>query len=296
MLENLKYQILKEGQSLAFLSYSKLFKNEALDVQELAKTASAMANAIGGKIYIGLELKNGQVKGYEATPVGFPTPETLEAILKSQLSPRLESISISQENSVLIVEVSESNSKPHMFSNYRYYQRVKSKNLVLEEFQIRQLYKSQHTSDVQIVGFTNLQGIPNMSGGLFSSMKFYPRIHISNTGQKIERVFKLEIKIPSALIDESFEFLHKYLKGYEGSCNLYSIPSSEPLFQGENRIMIELALKLEDDNYEVFEKESLVFRLFSSEKVHTREMLCSEWLHYKGKCPEKINFVKKLNS
>jgi hypothetical protein len=180
-----------------------------------------------------------------------------------------------------------------MFENYKYYKRVLSKNVLMEEFEIRQLYQISKKSDLQIISISNLQGIPHMSGGLYSSMKFYPRVHIQNLGQRLEDIYKLELALPSALVDESFSVLHKYLKGYEKDKNIYSIPSTEPLFQNEIKTMIELVLKVDTHNFDTFLKSEINLKLYSSEQVHEQNYWCREWFHYQGSLPQIESFTKK---
>jgi hypothetical protein len=196
--------------------------------------------------------------------------------------------------SALHFTVPDSHRKPHIFSNYKYYKRILSKNQLMEEFEIRSLYQQVAKSSLRILNLSKLQGIPLMNSGKFEEMKFYPRIHIQNIGQRIEKYYKLEIAIPSALIDESFTVLHKYLKGYNLDQNIYSIPSTEPLFQMESKTVIELVIKLNAHNYSSFKESSIDLKLYSTEGVHEQTYKLSDWLHYKGQQPQIESFVKKI--
>lgn len=285
---------LRNGQKRAFFSYADLYKKSELSLTNLATTISAMANTIGGEILVGIEIKNGKLISWEDKPAQFPSVDTFLELLEDYFLPQISNLKISCEDSALFIEVPGSRQKPHMFLNYKFYKRLLSKNQVMEEFELRQLYQSTLKPDLQIVSLSNLQGIPLMSGGLFETMKFYPRIQIQNVGQKLEKHYKLEISLPSFLVDETFTVLHKYLKGYGKETNIYSIPSTEPLFQNESKTLLELVLILNGENYAKFLDSEIELKLYSTEKVHELTYPCVDWLHYKGNLPKIESFTKKL--
>ena len=293
-IEQLKYSKLKNEQKKAFFSYRSLYKKGLLNLDLLSKTIVSMANAIGGDVFIGIDIEKTKFKGFEIEPNNFPSIEILGNLIQEQISPELDNLIIEDLESVIYIKVPHSPQKPHMLPNYKYYKRVLSKNQLLEEFEIRQLYRFVLKSDLQIISLSNLQGIPLMSNGLIETMKFYPRVHIQNLGQKIERNYKLKIAIPSFLVDESFTVLHKYLLGYEKDRNIYSIPATEPLFQDESKIMLELVLKLNSDNYSKFLESEIEIELYSTEKVHQQVYACKEWMHYKGELPSIEKFTKRI--
>ena len=285
---------LKNGQKKAFFSFDKLIKDSELSLDHLCKTICSMSNAIGGEIFIGLKIEKSKFVAWEEKAEMFPSEEVFLSLIQEQIQPHIKNLKIEEFGDGFKISVPNSLQKPHISPNYKYYKRVLSKNQVMEEFEIRQLYQSSLKSDLQIISITNLQGIPLLSNGLFETMKFYPRIHIQNLGQRIEEQYKLEIAIPSFLVDETFTVLHKYLKGYEKDKNLYSIPATETLFQNESKTILELVLKINSQNYSRFLDSEIELKLFSSEKVHEQIYRCSEWFHYKGNLPQIENFTKRL--
>ena len=293
-IECLKFSKLKNDQRKAFFSYQSLFKEEELKLDLLAKVIASMANAVGGEVFIGIDIYKAKFNGFGNKPNNFPSNKILTELIQTQISPQLNQIIIEDLESALYVKVLESNTKPHMLPNYKYYKRILSKNQLLEEFEIRQLYRASLKSDLQIISLSNLQGIPSMSGGLYQAMKFYPRVHIQNVGQRLEKDYKLKIAIPSFLVDPSFTLLHKYLLGYEKDTNIYSIPSTEPLYQDESKIMLELVLKLDADNYSKFLDAKIKIMLYSSEKLEEQTYMCKEWLHYKGDLPSIEKFTQRI--
>lgn len=293
--EQFKFESLKNDQKRAFFSFEKLLKKSILQTENLSKTAAAMANALGGEIYIGLKIEKGKFTGFEQKNDLFPNPELLIKLINQTIEPPIVNLKIEAIGEGFLISIPNSNQKPHRSENYKYYKRILSKNTVMEEFEVRQLYQSAAKSSLKITGLTNLQGIPLMSGGMFEELKFYPRIHIQNLGQKMERFYKLEMAIPSDLVDENFTVLHQYLKGYEQNKNVYSIPSNEVLFQMESKIILELVLKINARNLSHFLNSSIDLKLYSTEQVHEQEYICSEWFHYKGKSLVAEQFVKKLD-
>ena len=293
-IKTLEYSALKNNQKKAFFSYQKIYKNKQLSLDGLCKTIAAMANAIGGEIFIGLEIEKSKFISWEEKPDGFPTKSIFINLIQEQIQPSIPSIKIEEWESGFYISVPNSPQKPHISANYKYYKRVLSKNQVLEEFEIRQLYQNTAKSNLKIVNISRLQGIPLMNSGQFEEMKFYPQIHIQNIGQRIEQHYKLEISLPSTLVDENFTVLHKYLKGYDLNQNIYSIPATEPLFQMESKTLIELVLKVNASNYSTFLNSSIFLKLYFTEGIHEQDYRLTDWFHYKGKLPQLESFVKKL--
>jgi len=287
-------RILKLSQRVDWRSYNDIFRSRQLNIDDLAKRVAAMANTVGGIIYIGIQVKKTQVVTFEPIPEACPTPQELAHQINQLIEPPISNLNLYFIDSTLVVEVPQSPIRPHQSDNYRYYKRVGTKIMGMEEFEIRNLYFESQQSKLQIVGITNLQGIPMMSGGFFEQLKFYPRIHIQNMGGQLERFYKVEIGIPSALVDETFTVLHKYLKGYEKDKNIYAIKGEDPLFQGEYKTLIELVIKLDNSNYQVFIESEIEINLYSSRQVHRQTYACSEWFHYQGQIPLQSAFVKKL--
>ena len=288
---------IKNNYKTAVFSIQKFTQNKTKYLEQIAKTVSAMANAIGGNIFVGILLKKGKIQDVEVIPSILLDINFLLKNIYEYISPEIPNINISlvpfMEKEIIRIQVPNSLQKPHMFSDYRYYKRVLSKNQLLEEYEIRQMYQSLSRPDLQILGMTNLQGIPNVSDNAFNKIKFYPRIHIANNGRGIEKNYKLELHIPSAIIDENFTLLHKYLKGYKKNKNIYSIPGTEPLFQEESKTLIELSLKLTADNHDLFKKEKIELILYTTHKTHRIEYTLIDTFHYKGRFPEINEFTKK---
>lgn len=292
--ETLQYSTLKSGQKKAFFSFDKIRKNSELQIDNLCKTISAMANAIGGEIFIGIEIEKTKFIAWEKKPTDFPSAEILLSLIQEQIQPIINNLKIDNLEDGFYISVPNSRQKPHISLNYKYYKRVLSKNQVMEEFEVRHLYHSSAKSSLKILDLTALQGVPIMVSGKFEEMKFYPRIHIQNLGQKMEKYYKLELSIPSNLVDPNFTVLHKYLKGYDLNTNIYSIPSSEPLFQMETKTVVELVIKVNANNYTTFTDSSIGLKLYSTEGIHEQDYRLSDWLHYKGQLPQLNSFVKKI--
>ena len=286
---------IKNNYKTAVFSIQKFKQNKVKYIEQIAKTITAMTNSVGGNVFIGILLKKGKIQEIENIPQQLLDSTRLTKQISEYISPEVFELNIStpsfMEKEIIHIQIPNSTQKPHMFSDYKYYKRVLSKNQILEEYEIRQLYQSLSKADLQIVGMTNLQGIPNISNNAFDKIKFYPRIHIANKGRGIERNYKLELHIPSAIIDENFTVLHKYLKGYKKNKNIYAIPSTEPLFQEESKTLIELSLKLNIENYELFKNEKITLILYTTNKTHRIEYTLIDSFHYKGRFPNISEFT-----
>ncbi|MBN2669765.1 MAG: ATP-binding protein [Bacteroidales bacterium] len=290
----IKSHRLKNNLREVYYSYKQVFKNQEWQIGILSQTVSAMANSVGGTILIGAQTKGGRWTAWESKPSAIGLLSSLEDLIQKNISPAVPMLKTIEIEDAILIQVPESTQKAHMCSNVKFYKRSGAKNIVMEEYEIRTLYQKQKTSDLQIVQLTQLNGVPQMMNGLFDQIKFYPRIIVQNIGQKLERWYKLEIRIPSAIVDESFSVLHKYLTGYEQDANIYTIPSQSPIFQNESISLVELVIKLNAENYMDFINGTIHARLYSSEQVHEQFYDCKDWFHYQGQLPPVQAFAKKL--
>jgi len=289
---------LKNNSKTAVVSIVDYSSDSDKYLRKIAKTVVSMTNAVGGDVYLSVKMKKGYLVAIETIPLDFPDNNNLNYLINEHINPQIQDLKITRplvdEQEIIQIEVPSSLQKPHMFSDYKYYKRVLSRTQVMEEYEVRQCYLSLSQSSLQIMGLTNVQGIPNMHDGYFDKMKFFPRVHIVNQGNGIEKEYKLEIHIPSAIIDETFTILHKYLKGYKKNKNIYSIPGTESLFQEESKTLIELVLKLDAGNYTIFKTESIEMILYSTNKRHRVQYQLIDLFHYKGRFPDLSEFNAKI--
>jgi len=129
-----------------------------------------------------------------------------------------------------------------------------------------------------------------MREGKYTSVRFYPNILIRNAGEKIEKDYKLEIKIPADLYEEN-SFLTNHFSHHEGRYSVFSFKGRDLIFGGETKKMLEFTIKINSDNLNSFLDDNLDLKLYYSGGVHEQRFRFSELFTYQGYVLKKRDFV-----
>jgi len=139
-----------ENLHLEFKS-GKMFLNEEEVKLNLTKVVSSFANSDGGLFIIGVNEKKaaGEAKSSSLEIDGVPsdnrhTKETLENILISEISPKIDSliiipVAVEEGKKVFLIEVPKSERAPHMASDNKYYKRHNFQILAMEDYEVREV-------------------------------------------------------------------------------------------------------------------------------------------------------------
>ena len=152
-LQDLKNMIKNQIQENIHLDYKR---SSALSLQnnhkEIAKDVSAFANSDGGCIIYGIEEDKHLPKKIDSgVDHDKYTREWLENVITSNISPRIDGITISPiplspDNSVYIVDIPKSSRGPHQDrGNHRYYKRFNFKSQPMEDYEINDIRSRNHT-------------------------------------------------------------------------------------------------------------------------------------------------------
>ncbi|MDE2797037.1 MAG: ATP-binding protein [Gemmatimonadota bacterium] len=152
-LQDLKNMIKNQIQENIHLDYKR---SSALSSQnshrEIAKDVSAFANSDGGCIIYGIEEDKHLPKRIDSGVDHYKyTREWLENVITSNISPRIDGITISPiplspDNSVYIVDIPKSSRGPHQDrGNHRYYKRFNFKSQPMEDYEINDIRSRNHT-------------------------------------------------------------------------------------------------------------------------------------------------------
>ncbi|MDR0941764.1 MAG: hypothetical protein LBM68_06010, partial [Bacteroidales bacterium] len=134
-------------------------------------------------------------------------------------------------------------------------------------------------------------GIPITAGGKFNYVNFYPRFSVKNTSACVERFFKVEISLPTALVNTNFDSLQNHFSRFENGYSIFSIFHKSPLFQNELANVAEAHLILNAQNYSTFSEGEIGITLFFSAGTHTHTYKCKELLLFKNKQLELSDFT-----
>lgn len=286
---------IKENSQLAFVSAKEIAQCGERQQLFFATLISAMANAQGGTIFIGIAAARKIAK--QLTPIQNPKAyEWLHIVCKTSIFPEIpncsiEKIAISESDYIIGIHIPQSSKAPHQSCDYRFYKRLDNKQFLMEEYEIRNAYQRGNRSEIELYSILNTNGIPITAGGKFNYVNFYPRFSVKNTSACVERFFKVEISIPTALVNANFNSLQNHFSRFENGCSIFSIFHKSPLFQHELANVAEAHLVLNAQNYSAFADGEIGITLFFSNGTHSRIYKCKELLLFKNKQLEYADFT-----
>lgn len=296
-INNLVADKLRSHSKLLFFK-GRDFNNSDSFCSKLAKNISAIANSGGGNIIYGIETKRGKAENFNFVKGFRHSNEWLFHEIQARIDQGIKDLIINilnfdENSSVIHINIPENNGQPHMFSDSKYYKWQKNKSILLEEAEVRSLYGKLSVSELEFLGIYNTNGLPILSAGKFSSMSFYPKILIKNSGNIVEKDYKIEISFPASLFEESFQPLKSLFIRHDGSYVVFGNKGVHPIFQQEIATMIEAKLSVNIDNVDVFLKEFLNINLYFSNGVKKHSLKLCDTLTYNGKVLQKEQFSLK---
>jgi len=167
---------------------------------EIAKDVSAFANSDGGVIVYGIKEFNHAASDKSYIDGNQFTKEWLEQVISSRIQRSINDIEIFpiRNNgdilqSLYVVRIPRSNNAPHMAPDHRYYKRQNFKNVLLEEYEVRDLMGRKTISKLQIDGccFHYTENPDTIS---FIAT-------VSNRSNVVEPIYKLNVYLSGAMID-----------------------------------------------------------------------------------------------
>lgn len=286
---------IKENSQLAFVPAGEIAQCGEKQQLFFANLISAMANTQGGTIFIGIVAARKIAK--QLTPIqNQKACQWLHILCETAIFPEIpnvsiEKIAVSENDYIIGIHIPKSSKAPHQSCNYHYYKRVENKQLLMEEYEIRNAYQRGNRSEIELYSILNTNGIPITAGGKFNYINFYPRFSVKNTSACVERFFKVEISIPTALVNANFDSLQNHFSRFENGCSIFSIFHKSPLFQNELASVAEAHLILNAQNYSAFADGEISITLFFSTGTHARTYQCKELLLFKNKQIEYSDFT-----
>lgn len=286
---------LKENSQLAFVHSKEIAQCGERQQLFFANLISAMANAQGGTIFIGIASTRKIAK--QLTPIqNDKAYEWLQVLCKTAIFPEIpncsiEKIAISESEYIIGIHIPQSSKAPHQSCDYRFYKRVENKQVLMEEYEIRNAYQRGNRSEIELYSIFNTNGIPITAGGKFNYVNFYPRFSVKNTSACVERFLKIEISIPTALVNTNFDSLQNHFSRFENACSVFSIFHKSPLFQNELANVAEAHIIVNAQNYSTFADGEITITLFFSNGTHCGSYKCKELFLFKNKQLELSDFT-----
>ena len=265
---------------------------------DIAKDVSSFANSDGGIIVYGIEEKHFKAHKLHFVNGNEFTKETLEQIINTRIHRKIDGLIIDPiryedkiDQTIFVVKIPRSANAPHMTSDNKFYRRYNFESVAMEEYEVRNLYSRQDKTELSIV-------TPTVSG--FPSVQQYQKyvkylckiiFNIQNDGQTIEKLYKLEIRIPKQIAQSSNTFggqvFFKSFVRFENGYSIYSLPNSSPLFQNEFATIGIAELDIMKHNVHEVSEVPINIRLFYSHGTKEYSFLLSD--HLKGPDGETLN-------
>ncbi|WP_378186868.1 helix-turn-helix domain-containing protein [Aquimarina sp. W85] len=165
--------------------------------KEISKDVSAFANSDGGIIIYGIEEKNHKAYKFSYVDGTIFTKEWLEQVISSTINRTIEDLKIFPirfeskiEKSIYVVQIPSSIDAPHMSIEKRFYKRHNFESVMMEEYEIRQLYGRKLKSKL-ILGDTRI----GMLREQYDDKKYiyFFEVAVINNGEVLEQDYKVNI-------------------------------------------------------------------------------------------------------
>lgn len=267
---------------------------------KLAKMVSAIANFGGGELIFGIAQKRQRAECFEPVCGFDKSNDWIFHEIQSQIDRPIKDLSVNickmpdSEGKIIHISIPINNDAPHQFADSKFYRWQKGKCLVMNESEIRSAYMKISTCDLEFLGVSNINGIPTLGGGKFTSVNFYPKFMIRNAGNIVERDYKVEIAFPSALFEETNQPLKSAFVRHEGIYSVFGQRGNYPIFQQEISTIIEAKITVTAENISTFLNEYINIYLYFSNGLKKHSIRLADTLTYNGKRLTKDDFGKEM--
>lgn len=188
---------IEESIHLDFKAGGALSKEPAKK-KELSKDVAAFANSDGGIIIYGLSEQNHVASSFSYVDGNEFNKEWLEQLINTTINRRIDGIEIfpiRKDNdflkTVYIVKIPSSVDAPHQSQDKRFYKRFNFESVMMEEYEVRQLYGRKIKSEL-ILEQWSISEVKSDEGNLFD---FLCSVRIYNSGNISEKNYKINVII-----------------------------------------------------------------------------------------------------
>ncbi len=297
-IEDIVKNKLPVSSSLFFLDATVWQPGNTKKEEKLLKYIAALANNRGHIFILGIKTKNKRAYKIEYINIDSFSEIWLKQLIYTQIQPKLDNLKLkvlyTEGTKGIIVISFNSNNRPYMYNDGRYYSIHNQNIYCLKEDEVRRLYLVQHKPLVELVGIINTQGVALLENGIPKEINFYPKFIIKNSGTTIEKNYKIEIHIPSTLHDVEFSPLQMFFSRIDGIYSVFSISSKCPLFQDEIYTIAEAKLSIKATNIEDFLNQYIQVIVFYSEGTIKHTFKINDHFSYEKKYIYTNIFNNKL--
>jgi hypothetical protein len=187
---------IEESIHIEFKRAEALSKKDSVK-KEISKDVSAFANSDGGIIIYGIEEKNHKASNFSFINGKEYTKEWLEQIISSTINRTIQDLKIFPirydskiEKSIYVVQIPSSLDAPHLSREKRFYKRHNFESIMMEEYEIRELY-GRKLKSLLILG--------NYRIGMYNEQedeekfKYLFEVAVINDGEVLETDYKVNV-------------------------------------------------------------------------------------------------------
>lgn len=277
----------EESIHLDFKAAGALAKDDKKK-NEIAKDVSAFANSDGGIIIYGISEIGHKADSYSFVDGDVFTKEWLEQIINSNIQKRINNIRIVPlrqdgdiKRTVYLVKVPRSNNAPHMSGDKRYYKRYNFQSVMMEEYEVRDLFHRHNTSTLSIVDWS-LSDNEETPDGRFRKYSFV--VQVLNESQVTESLYKLNCYINNLHVSR-YNVKWRLNQGRIDTTELYedrlkiSDMGTLPLFPNEAIDMMRIYIEVPVSMVRSFIQETKIeLVLFYDNAVDTRYLYVRNYI------------------
>jgi hypothetical protein len=186
---------IEESVNIEFKASGALSKKDA-DKKEVSKDVAAFANSDGGIIVYGISEKNHKADSLSFIDGNIFTKEWLEQIISSTIKRNIPDLKIFPirnsgkiEESIYVVQIPSSVEAPHLSRDKRFYRRAQFESIMMEEYEIRNLYGRKVKSKLVLDGYSIVPIKPEQD----DEFQFLFEAGIINEGEIVESDYKVNI-------------------------------------------------------------------------------------------------------
>tara|TARA_Y100000815_G_C13321810_1_gene492582 strand:+ start:188 stop:853 length:666 start_codon:yes stop_codon:yes gene_type:complete len=187
---------IEESIHIEFKSSGAISRTPAIK-KEISKDVSAFANSDGGIIIYGLEEKNHKADSFSYINGNEFTKEFVEQVINSTIKRAISDIKIhviraggNLLKTIYVVQIPSSFNAPHMNQDKRYYRRYNFESILMEEYEVRQLYGRKLKSKLSI---SRLIISIHPENGQEDETRFVFYLGIENTGEALVKDYSASI-------------------------------------------------------------------------------------------------------
>lgn len=296
-LQNLIDLKTERSVNIEFKDFSDINIFDEKKQNRLSILVSAMANTIGGIIFFGIKTKRKKTNEINGGNIENLTCEKIKTVLNLKIHKPVKNLKIGKisvaDKFVYYINIPEDNNAPHLAYDYKYYKRTNLRISLMEESEIRAKYNKQQIPEIEFLGILDTSGVPTLNNGQIETINFFPKFLIKNNSSVIEKFYKVELFIPSALHDADFNLLQNKFSRLENQYSVFSESPRQAIFQNEIVTVLPAKIKVTEENFKDFGSEEIIVKIYYSHGIKEHSLKISDTFIYNKQRLKIEDFHKK---